>query len=162
MEDKVVYRILLNSANKISGDNQTANYLVKIPHTVIRGQLFVETLAIENAGTLFNTATGIRVISRTFTNAKQYSTDEKNYPVIAEIALMDQYFVNDDLANEFHYTRIVNEGDAGFPVVNRSLDNQFIQISLTDTDNDDLAAAQIAGYSLTLCIIDYEPIVEQM
>ena len=159
---KQVYRINLNSANKSSGTNQDANYFVRLPYTIRRGSIFVESLGITNAGTLFNGITNVKVASPDFPNSYSWFSDNIDHHVIDDIGLQENYFVSATAGNEMKYKRHVNYNDVGLPISNYNFYNKQINIKLIDQDDTALPNAQLTSYSLTLVIIDEDPDLDRI
>lgn len=145
------YRVVLNSVNKINGTNQSGSYLIKLPFVVGNGMLHVESLTLADTGTLVGKK-AVKVLSPSFPNPYVYETDNNHHHTIGSIAIEPS---RTTIGTALYYSTTISSSDIGYPVNNFSLDNQQIQIDLTDELNVALTAAQIGNYQLTLLFVDF-------
>lgn len=144
-----VYRVVLNSASKIAGDNQSSQFLVKLPYVIGNGFVHVERLTLNASGAL-TARYAVRVQSPSFSNTFCYETDGVNHHTIGEIALSSTVITSGKL----YYSRNVSTTDIGLPINNFSLDNQLIQIDLVSELNEALTVGGINEYQVVLLFTD--------
>lgn len=155
------YRVEIRSGDKQYGNNNSGHYLVRLPFKINDGYVFVESLEITNAGTLFNGVNLVKVNCPSLTNTYYYSTSGDRPSTIESIPLMNDY-KQVAAGSELYFKREVGIESIGYSIKNIDLDNAMLHIELKNETNTLLTEAQITDWTMTLLFVDHDAEKELM